>query len=76
MLILHFLNSKNRYDWMEVYDGGDDTAPLIGEKLCGYETPQAITSSGNQLYVKFHSDESVVSSGYRIKADLGKQHVI
>ena len=31
---------------MEVYDGGDDTAPLIGEKLCGDETPQAITSSG------------------------------
>ena len=65
-----------RWDWVEIYDGGDDTAPLIGGKLCGYEMPQAITSSGNQLFVKFHSDWSVVDSGYKIRADLGKSLII
>ena len=62
------------WDWFEVHDGADESAPMIGSKLCGSSIPEAIISSGNALFVKFHSDFSVVSTGYKIRADLGKEH--
>ena len=61
---------------MKVYDGGDENAPMIGTALCGSQLPEAITSSGNMLYVKFKSDISIVSTGYKIRADLGKSIII
>ena len=61
-----------RWDWLEVRDGGNENAPLIGSRLCGSSLPGVITSTGNELFVRFHSDGSVVSTGYRIRVDLGR----
>ena len=44
------------HDWLAIHDGGDDLAPLIGERLCGDVLPDPIISSGNELFLKFHSD--------------------
>ena len=41
-------------DVLSVYDGGDENAELIGE-YSGDEVPSSITSSSNQLFVKFTS---------------------
>ena len=41
-------------DKVRVYDGGDDSAELIGE-FSGTTVPTDITSTGNQLYVTFSS---------------------
>ena len=68
-----FSNSFNRckitfysHDWLAVHDGGDDLAPLIGEKLCGDVLPDPIISSGNELLLIFHSDGTNEEIGFKI----------
>ena len=67
-----FLRLSFRYDWLEVRDGGDENATLIGRRYCGNFIPAPLVSSGNKLFVRFHSDSSQTYAGYRIKADLGR----
>ena len=68
--------SINRYDWLEVRDGDNDRAPLIGSKICGTVAPNDIISSGNTLFLRFHSDNSVRRTGYRVRADIGKNSTL
>ena len=63
---LHF-----RYDYVEMHEGGDEEAPLIG-RYCGTTLPAEHVSSGNELYVRFKTDHSVSGTGFRIRYDLGK----
>ena len=62
-----------RWDWFEIRDGDNEGAPLIGSRICGSSAPNSITSSGNQLFIKFHSDSSVTKTGYRVRVDIGKK---
>ena len=32
------------FDWMEIRDGDDETANLIGQKLCGDQIPDPMTA--------------------------------
>ncbi len=41
-------------DYLKIYDGGDENAPLIGE-FSGTDVPSDITSTGNQLFITFSS---------------------
>ncbi|ESN94954.1 hypothetical protein HELRODRAFT_87238, partial [Helobdella robusta] len=50
-------------DFLEVYDGGDDKAPLLG-KFCGVVTPASLQSTANKILVKFVSDYSEVKTGF------------
>ena len=49
---------------MQVRNGASESGQLIG-RLCGSTLPEAITSSGNNLWLKFHSDGSVQNHGFR-----------
>ena len=69
-------SSQCRWDWLKIRDGDDASAIQIGEKLCGDQSPNPIVSSGNALYIYFHSDGSVESSGFKIQVDVGKNHQI
>lgn len=51
------------YDHVEVRDGGSETSPLLG-RFCGYDKPDDIKSSSNQLWLKFVSDGSVNKAGF------------
>ncbi|KAF3849151.1 hypothetical protein F7725_015648 [Dissostichus mawsoni] len=51
------------YDFVEVRDGGSDSSPLLG-RFCGYEKPDDMKSSSNQLWLKFGSDGSVNKAGF------------
>lgn len=48
---------------MEVRDGGAESSPLLG-RFCGYEKPDDVNGSSNQLWLKFVSDESVNKAGF------------
>jgi hypothetical protein len=52
-----------QYDYVEIRDGGDQTSELLG-RFCGKTLPGSITSTGNQLFVKFHSDLSTSRKGF------------
>ena len=51
------------YDRVRVYDGPDETAPLISTH-CGTSIPVPIEGTTNQLYVTFTSDRSVTDTGF------------
>ncbi|XP_059213752.1 bone morphogenetic protein 1-like isoform X2 [Centropristis striata] len=51
------------YDYVEVRDGSSDSSPLLG-RFCGYDKPDDIKSTSNQLWLKFVSDGSVNKAGF------------
>uniref|UniRef100_A0A8C6U8I4 Metalloendopeptidase n=1 Tax=Neogobius melanostomus TaxID=47308 RepID=A0A8C6U8I4_9GOBI len=51
------------YDYLEVRDGNSENGPLLG-RFCGYDKPDDIKSSSNQLWMKFVSDGSVNKAGF------------
>ena len=63
-------SSNCEYDRVDIYDGSDDTAPLI-RTLCGSSLPGTITASGNVVLVSFLSDDSITGPGFRIRYRAG-----
>ncbi|XP_066539114.1 cubilin [Hoplias malabaricus] len=53
------------YDYLELYDGPNTQAPLIG-RFCGSVPPPANTTTSRNLHVVFHSDLSVTHTGFRM----------
>ena len=51
------------YDYLEVRDGHEPNSPLIGV-YCGYSIPEDIKSTGNKMWIKFVSDNSVQKAGF------------
>uniref|UniRef100_A0A8C2FPT7 Metalloendopeptidase n=1 Tax=Cyprinus carpio TaxID=7962 RepID=A0A8C2FPT7_CYPCA len=51
------------YDYLELRDGDSENSPLLG-RFCGYEKPDDIKSSSNQLWMKFVSDGFVTKAGF------------
>ncbi|XP_041914774.1 bone morphogenetic protein 1-like [Alosa sapidissima] len=51
------------YDYLEVRDGHSEASPLLG-RFCGYQKPDDIKTSSNQLWLKFVSDGSVNKAGF------------
>ncbi|KAG0445664.1 hypothetical protein HPB47_028255, partial [Ixodes persulcatus] len=56
-------HSACRWDALEVYDGRDDNAPLLG-RFCGSALPPAVLSHGSILYVRFRTDQSTQLQGF------------
>ena len=59
-------------DYLEVRDGDSTSSNLIGSKLCGFAIPESVESSGSSMTLIFRSDSSVVRSGFKLIAELGK----
>ena len=51
------------YDHLEIYDGKDAKAPALG-RFCGAKEPEPLVSSGNKMFLKFVSDNSVQKKGF------------
>jgi len=60
------------YDHLEVYDGSASSAAILG-RFCGSRKPDAITSSSNQMFVKFFSDASVQKRGFAASHTTGSR---
>ncbi|KAM9301714.1 embryonic protein UVS.2-like [Gastrophryne carolinensis] len=54
------------FDYVLAYDGAKTTSPLIG-RYCGKTSLPSFTSTGNNLLVQFHSDDSVQLKGFLAK---------
>ena len=63
-------SSGCRYDWLKVYNGGSDSSPVLKDKLCGASRPSNTASSGNQLFLKFHTDGDASKTGFKIAYNL------
>eukprot|EP00057_Strongylocentrotus_purpuratus_P007249 XP_011661723.1 PREDICTED: deleted in malignant brain tumors 1 protein [Strongylocentrotus purpuratus] len=51
------------YDVLEIYDGPSSSANLLGE-FCGTDSPGIVTSSGNDMFIRFTSDSSITRTGF------------
>ena len=56
------------YDYVEIYDGADEFAPLIG-RYCNTNPPPAgtITSTGSAITILFNSDGGLEEEGFQIE---------
>ncbi|XP_042234787.1 cubilin-like [Homarus americanus] len=54
------------FDYLAIRDGGSADSPLIS-KSCGTTLPEPVRSTGNQLFVVFHSDHSITFRGFRAR---------
>ena len=55
-----------RYDWLEIRDGSDSSANLLAKK-CGNQLSPTIYSTGNTLYLHFHTDHSTRDTGFQLR---------
>ena len=69
--LLHF-QTETKYDYLEIRDGGDATSTKLG-KFSGTTLPKNIKSTGNQLFVKFHSDFDRRKKGFSASLTKGKK---
>ncbi|RWS10861.1 tolloid-like protein 1 [Dinothrombium tinctorium] len=53
------------YDYVEVFDGYDDSATLL-KRFCGNNLPPEFLSSGESLLLRFHSDDTIHSKGFSV----------
>ncbi|KAI5100082.1 bone morphogenetic protein 1 isoform X1 [Silurus meridionalis] len=54
------------YDYMELFDGPDTIAPHLG-RYCGSRPPDDLSSAGDTILIKFHSDHTVSKKGFHIQ---------
>ncbi|XP_014352763.2 neuropilin-1a isoform X2 [Latimeria chalumnae] len=60
-----------KYDYVEVRDGGDEHAHLLG-KFCGKIAPSVVLSTGPQMFIKFVSDYETHGAGFSIRYEVFK----
>ena len=63
-------------DYLRLYDGGDETAPLLGN-FCGSIIPPQQTTTADQAFLHFHSDVSQPFPGFQLgfeRLETGKLH--
>ena len=56
-------NNECTYDFVEVFDGRNQDSLSLG-RFCGNSTPPTITSSSNEMMVKFVADHTISSTGF------------
>ncbi|CAG5044806.1 unnamed protein product [Parnassius apollo] len=54
-----------KYDNLKIYDGPSSDSRLVG-KFCGKNYLKSYTSSSNALFIRFKSDHTMSSEGFRI----------
>ncbi|XP_018429646.1 PREDICTED: tolloid-like protein 2 [Nanorana parkeri] len=54
------------YDFMEIYDGYDSTAPRLA-RYCGSGPPEEIYSAGDSLMIRFHTDDTINKKGFHAR---------
>ncbi|GFN89691.1 cubilin, partial [Plakobranchus ocellatus] len=59
-----------KYDYISFRDGGTENAPSLGAKSCGTHLPGSVVSSGNVLFARFQTDDSVVRQGFRARYSI------
>ncbi|XP_075542431.1 tolloid-like protein 1 tolkin [Dermacentor variabilis] len=67
------------YDFVQLFDGYDDSAPQLG-KFCGNKMPGEFTSNSGSLLLRFRSDDNINAKGFSAAysavdtGESGQQH--
>ena len=71
-----FLNCKFcfifSWDWLEVHDGDNIDAPLMGDTYyCATDIPATMESTGHALFIRFKTDYHMSAKGFQIEVEAG-----
>lgn len=53
------------FDYVQLYDGDDAGKKVLG-KFCGRNLPPVITSTANEIYIHFKSDDRDTRQGFKL----------
>lgn len=56
----------NSGDYLELRNGPDGSAPVLGKRLCGSSPPSLLQTTDNHLFIQFVSDASNEASGFKL----------
>ena len=70
---LVILSRYNNRHSLKIWDGNDESAPLIANRG-GSEIPKPITSTNNELVLRFASGTKGSGTGFRIRVGLSKKY--
>ena len=73
-LVFIALQTQNEYDFLSIYDGSSSNSPLI-INLKGNLGSFEISSTGNFLFLKFKSDETINFDGFLAEIHYGILHI-
>lgn len=59
------------YDHLEVFDGRDAKAPVLG-RFCGSKKPEPVLATGSRMFLRFYSDNSVQRKGFQASHSTGE----
>ena len=65
-------HSSCRYDYLELRDGENRTAPLIARVCSSTLRRRMFKSTSNKIYIKFKSDSSLNGRGFEVTYTSGK----
>jgi gliding motility-associated-like protein len=67
----HYFSTENKNDVLEIFDGENTDAPLM-KSISGFlDENFALMSTGEYLTIRFKSNNSITSKGFRFRVDNG-----
>ncbi|XP_054478628.1 cubilin [Anoplopoma fimbria] len=60
-------------DYLELRNGPDGSAPLLGERLCGSSPPSLLQTTDNHLFIHFASDPTDEATGFKLTFEAHSQ---
>jgi RHS repeat-associated protein len=73
-LYFYSFSTEANYDFVYVYDGADERAPLIGRYHNGNLPPYCITSTGGSLFIRFTTNSGITYEGFSFYYQAEIQH--
>ena len=58
------INCGQDWDWLEIYDAGEEDENALIGRFCGSSIPGFFESTGTRMYMVFKSDASVTRRGF------------
>ncbi|KAM4534255.1 cubilin [Odontesthes bonariensis] len=60
-------------DYLELRNGPDGSAPLLGERICGSSPPSLLQTTDSHVFINFVSDASNEASGFKLTFEAHSQ---
>ena len=65
-LTIRTLELETTFDYMDIFDGGDNNAALI-VRLTGFYTEGIFSSTGSHMFLRFISDGEITRAGFHLQ---------
>ncbi|XP_068193293.1 tolloid-like protein 1 isoform X2 [Antennarius striatus] len=69
------MDTNCTHDYVEVYDGGEETSPKLG-RFCGTVAPQQLVSTRNVVLIKFVTDNENEGAGFSLQYERSEEFAV